>query len=227
MSVFIAQYLPNVQVYWSEIVASIGETFAMLIISGSVSFIIGLLLGTLMVVTRPGGIWEKPGLNLVLSRIIDIFRSIPIVILIGFLYPVTRFVMGTTIQLRGALFPLVVGCVPFFSRQIEMALSSVNSGLIEAAQSMGTSRLGIIIRVYWRESIPAIVRSTTITLISLIGLIATVGGAIGAGGVGSVAIRYGYNRHMQDISLVCVIIVLVFVSVIQLLGDIVIRKTTH
>lgn len=221
-----AKYTPNLLDYWPEFIKSIGETLQMLFISGIFSFFIGLFLGTILVVTREGNILENKIIHKVLDWMVNLFRSIPFVILITALIPVTKFVVGTFIGVKGAIFPLIVGCTPFFIRQVDMALSDIDNGLIEAAQSMGISPVGIIFRVYLKESIPALARSTTITTISLLGLTA-MGGAVGGGGLGSFVIRYGHNRFYQDITYVSVIVILVFVTIIQFIGNIIIKKTTH
>ncbi|NLD17911.1 MAG: ABC transporter permease [Tissierellia bacterium] len=220
------KYTPNLLDYFNEFLVSIGETLQMLGLSGIYSFIAGLFFGTLLVVTRKGNILENKVVYTGIDSVVNFFRSIPFVILITALIPVTKIITGTFIGVKGAIFPLVVGCTPFFIRQVDMALSDIDSGLIEAAQSMGISPIGIIFRVYLRESIPALARSTMITAISLLGL-TTMGGAVGGGGLGSFVIRYGHNRYYQDITYVSVIVILIFVSIIQLIGNTVINKTTH
>ncbi len=220
------QYTPNLLTYWDDFVVSIIETLQMLFGSGIFTFIIGLFLGTLLVVTREGNILENKTIHRTIDFITNIFRSIPFVILITVLIPITSIVMGTFIGVRGAIFPLIVGSIPFFIRQVDAALSDIDNGLIEAAQAMGLSPIEIIFRVYLRESIPALARSTTITIISLLGLTA-MGGAVGGGGIGSFVIRYGHNRYMTDITNVSVVVILLFVLVIELIGNIIIKKTTH
>lgn len=222
----IQRYAPNLYNYRVEFVKSIGETLVMLISSGIFSFILGILFGTLLVVTRKGNILENEVIQQVIEKSINLFRSIPFVILITLLIPITKLITGTFIGVKGAIFPLVVGCTPFFTRQVDAALSNVDSGLVEAAQSMGISPLGIIFRVYLKESIPSLTRSTTITAISLLGLTA-MGGAVGGGGLGSFVIRYGHNRFYQDITYISVIVILILVSIIQLTGNLIIKKTTH
>lgn len=138
----------------------------------------------------------------------------------------TRAIVGTTIGLRGAMLPLAVGAIPFVARQIESALSEVDNGLIEASQAMGCSPLEIIFRVYLKESVPGIIRATTITLITLIGYIAMVG-VVGGGGLGDFCIRYGYNSFQFDVIYVCVAVLLLITSLIQGIGNFAIRKTTH
>ena len=220
------QYTPNLVVYWSDFLLSIEETLIMMFGSGIFTFILGLFLGTLLVVTREGNILENRFIYKTIDGITNIFRSIPFVILITVLIPVTSIVMGTFIGVKGAIFPLIIGSTPFFIRQVDAALSDIDQGLIEAAQSMGLSPLAIIFRVYLRESIPALARSTTITTISLLGLTA-MGGAVGGGGIGAFVLRYGHNRYMTDITYVSVIVILLFVLIIERIGHIVIKKTTH
>ena len=157
---------------------------------------------------------------------LQIFRSIPFVILLIFLIPFTRTLVGTAVGVKGAIVPLVFGATPFYTRQIESALATVDAGKVEAARSMGSGTLGIIFRVYIKESVPEVIRATTITAISLIGL-TTMAGAVGAGGIGSFAINYGQNLHHQDIVNVCVVLLLVCVSLIQIVGNTLAKETTN
>ena len=218
--------IPNIMNKLPEFWQAILDFFIMLGITGAVSFIFGTLFGVILTVTRRGDILENKVIYFILGKIIDLFRAIPFVILIFFLGPMTRIIAGTTIGLHGALFPLMVGTIPFFARQVESALAEIDRGLIEASQAMGSSPMEIIFRVYLKESIPGIIRATTITLISLIGLITMVG-AVGGGGIGDFAIRYGYNSMQNDVTYVCVIILLLITTTIQGVGNILIRKTTH
>ena len=218
--------IPNIMNKLPDFWQAILDFFIMLGITGAVSFIFGTLFGVILTVTRRGDILENKVIYFILGKIIDLFRAIPFVILIFFLGPMTRIIAGTTIGLRGALFPLMVGTIPFFARQVESALAEIDRGLIEASQAMGSSPMEIIFRVYLKESIPGIIRATTITLISLIGLITMVG-AVGGGGIGDFAIRYGYNSMQNDVTYVCVIILLLITTTIQGVGNILIRKTTH
>lgn len=220
------KYLPNFVKYQDEFVASIYETLAMLFISGIFVLIIGMFLGIILVVTKKGNILENTFVNQLLDKIINIFRSIPFVILLTVLIPVTSLVMGTFIGVKGAIFPLIVGAIPFFVRQVEQALSDVNPGVIEAAQSMGLSPYQIITRVYLKESIAQLTRAITITMISLLGLTA-MGGAIGGGGLGAFVVRYGHNRKFHDITIVSVIVILIIVSIIQALGNYIAEKNKH
>lgn len=218
--------IPNVMGKLPEFHQSIEETFVMVGWSGSVSFVIGIVLGILIVVTKPGNIMENAIIYHFIDKVVNFFRSIPFVILLAGLVPVSRLIMGTAIQVEGAIVPLVFGCVPFFTRQIETALADVNAGLIEAAQAMGSSKLEIIVRVYLKESIAGIARATTITIISLIGLTA-MAGAVGAGGLGDFAIRFGHQRNQPDVTYTTVVVLVVIVSIIQIIGNYVVRRNTH
>lgn len=223
---WILSLIPNVIDYWDGYLLSIRETLQMFVFSGIISFALGIFFGVIYVVTKPGNIFENKIVYWVLDKVINVFRSIPFIILIIAIIPITRMMVGTAIGVKGAIFPLVLGCVPFFTKQVDMALSSVNPGVIEAAESMGASRMEIIFRVYLKESIPALARSTTITAVSLIGLTA-MGGAVGAGGIGAFVIRYGQGKYLYDLIIFCIITILVMVTIIQFIGDLIIKKTTH
>ena len=222
----LAQLIPNVMVKIPKLIQSILETFQMMGWSGSISFVLGLFFGVVLIVTRKEGIMECHPVYWVLDKIINILRSIPFIILVPATLFLSRAIMGTGIGVKGAIIPLIIGTVPFFSRQIELALAEVDGGLIEAAQAMGDSPLQIIFRVYLKESIPAIVRATTITFISLIGLTA-MAGVVGAGGLGDFAIRYGHQRSEPDVIWVTILIILILVTIAQAIGDVIIKKTTH
>ncbi len=223
---FLNNIIPNIMnklpAFWTAVI----ETFIMLGVVGIASLFFGTIFGVIMVVTKRDAILENRTVNFILGKVIDFLRSIPFIILIFALTQVTRAIVGTSIGIRGAIFPLIVGSVPFVARQIESALSEVDQGLIEASQAMGCSPVEIIFRVYLRESIPGIIRAMTITLITLIGYIAMVG-AVGGGGLGDFCIRYGYNGFQFDVIYVSVIILLLITSIIQGIGNILIRKTTH
>ena len=226
MSEWLNQIMPNVMAYTDKFWSSCQATMQMFLIAGAITFVFGCLFGILLTVTRKGGICE----NIIVYRIVDIitniFRSIPFVILLIFLIPLTRVIAGTAIGVKGAIVPLVFGAVPFFTRQVEAALAGVSPGKVEAAAAMSSGKLGIIFRVYLHEAVPDMIRVVTITAISLIGL-TTMAGAVGAGGIGSFAINYGQNLHHQDIVNVCVIVLLVFVSILQTVGNFLARRTTN
>lgn len=223
---FLYQLAPNLEVLQEELIECIGETFQMLLVSGTVAFVLGLLLGVLLTVTKKGGILQNVVIYRIFDTAIDIVRSIPFLILMVLLIPVSRALLHTASGVTGSYVALVAGTVPFFARQVESALADVDHGLIEASESMGFSPVEIIFHVYLKESIPNITRVTMITFVSLIGITA-MAGAIGAGGLGDFAIRYGYQMHYTDMIWITVLIILAIISVIQLIGNLIIRRTTH
>ncbi len=226
MKEFLHILLPNISAKPNELIEATLQTLNMMVLSGAISLLFGLIFGVMIVVTAPKGILRNAFIYNVLDKLINVFRSIPFVILLAALIPFTRMVVGTAIGTKGAILPLVFGTVPFFTRQIESALHEVDNGLIEAAQSMGSSPIEIIFRVYLRESMTGIIRGVQITFISLLGLTA-MAGAIGGGGLGDFAIRYGHQRNQTDVTYVTVIIILVMVSLIQGIGNRAIKKNTH
>ena len=226
MQEFLNTYFPNLVEKLPDFYESILQTFEMVIRSGIISIALGTLFGVILVVTRKDGILQNNIVFQIVDKIINVFRAIPFIILLTLVMPLSRSIMGTAIGVDGAIVPLIFGTVPFFSRQIESALSEVSPGLIEAAESMGNSKLEIILNVYFRESIPQISRAVSITVISLIGLTA-MAGAVGAGGLGDFAIRYGHDRNETDITIATVIVLVALVSIVQLIGNIVAKKNTH
>ena len=224
MTELITTIVPNFPRAQAELWRSLIQTIQMVLGSGSISFVIGIILGVGLVVMRKGGILQNLVLYSVLDKAINILRSIPFLILIILLIPLSRLITGTAIGVTGAMVPLVIGTVPFFSRQVEAAVSEVDAGLIEASVAMGLSPLKIIFRVYLRESIPTLTRVTQITAISLLNL-TTMAGAIGAGGLGDFAIRFGHQQRMTDLMWLTIAIILGLVTVIQVTGNIIIKKT--
>lgn len=226
MPELLERVIPNVMDKIPAFLDAIRETLIMVGWAGSIAFACGLFLGIVITVTKPQGILANKFIYQVIDKLINFFRAIPFIILLTWVMPVSRYIMGTSIGVEGAIVPLIMGTVPFFSRQVESALAETDHGLIEAALSMGSSPLEIIFRVYLRESISAIARGTTITAISLVGLTA-MAGAVGAGGLGDLAIRYGHDRNMTDVTWVTVIVVFLLVTVIQLAGNLVVKKNKH
>ena len=226
MKELLNELIPNVMSRLPDFFAAIGDTLLMVVWSGAISFVLGLILGVLLTVTKPGGILENKIVYQILDKLISLFRSIPFIILLTWVMPVSRAIMGTAIYVRGAIVPLVFGCVPFFTRQVQSALAELAPGLIEAALSMGSSPVEIIFRVYLKESAAAIARGTTITAISLLNLTA-MAGVVGAGGLGDFAVRYGHDRNMADVTNVTVIVLVILVCMMELLGGRVVRKNTH
>lgn len=226
MQELLLKILPNLMVRIPEFVESIIDTLKMVAISGSFVFLFGVLLGVTLIVTKSGGILEQRAVFQIFDKVINVFRSVPFVILISLLLPLTRLIVHTSIGVKGAIVPLVIGTIPFFARQVEAALSEIDNGVIEAAKAMGMGPVTIIFKIYLREGIPALARATTITAINLLGLTA-MAGAVGAGGLGDFAIRYGHNRYMTDITWVTTIVLILFVCVIQIVGNFIAKRSTH
>lgn len=226
MQELITNIAPNLASKLPDFYKALGDTLLMVLWSGAISFVLGLALGVLLIVTRPGGILEHKILYQIVDKLVSLFRSIPFIILLTWVMPITRALAGTVLYVRGAIVPLVFGSVPYFTRQVQSALAELDGGLIEAAQSMGSSPAEIIFRVYLKESVAAIARSTTITVISLLNLTAMAGVA-GAGGLGDFAIRYGHDRNMADITNVTVFVLVLLVCIIEFVGGRVVKKNTH
>ena len=226
MQELITNIAPNLASKLPDFYKALGDTLLMVLWSGAISFVLGLALGVLLIVTRPGGILEHKILYQIVDKLVSLFRSIPFIILLTWVMPITRALAGTVLYVRGAIVPLVFGSVPYFTRQVQSALAELDGGLIEAAQSMGSSPTEIIFRVYLKESVAAIARGTTITVISLLNLTAMAGVA-GAGGLGDFAIRYGHDRNMADITNVTVFVLVLLVCIIEFVGGRVVKKNTH
>lgn len=213
------QLFPNIDArVTQEIIKSTIDTLLMVGITGLIAGVLGIALGVVLVVTREGNILENKILYAILDKVVNLFRSIPFIILAMLLIPLTRFVVGTTIGIPGAIVPLVIATVPFFSRQVQLALLEVDKGVIEASIAMGCTPLEIIFRVYLKEGLPSLIRASSLTIISLIGL-TTMAGAFGAGGIGNLAISRGYNRFQGDVIVVATIVMLIIVFISQAVGD--------
>ncbi|WP_134700966.1 methionine ABC transporter permease [Ammoniphilus sp. YIM 78166] len=202
---------------------SIVETWWMVFYALSISTLIGLPLGVLLVVTRPKHIYENTIVYNVLNVVINILRSIPFIILMVAIIPFTKLIVGTSIGVKGAIVPLVVYTAPYIARLIEQALLEVDAGVIEAFKAMGASRGQIIWRVMVREARPAITLSLTIATIGLIGATA-MAGVIGAGGLGDLAIRYGYQRWELDVMFWTVVLLVIIVQGVQSIGNYVAKR---
>lgn len=226
MKDIISILLPHIERLGPELVDCFWQTVTMVAVSGTIAWFLGVAIGVLLVITRKDGLWEKRWLFLFLDKSIDIIRSIPFIILIVLLIPLSRFIVGTGSGVTGSFVALVFGTVPFFARQIESVLSDLDDGLVEASLAMGFSVLQIVFGVYLRESIPGITRVTLITFVSFIGITA-IAGAIGAGGLGDFAIRYGYQMGYRDMIWLTVIIILAVITIVQCFGQWIIRKTSH
>lgn len=226
MAEWLKGIMPNVVAYSDEFGESCVATVQMFFISGIFVLVLGLFFGIILTVTKKGGLWENTLVYQIVDKLTNVFRSIPFIILLIFLIPLTRLIVGTAIGVKGAIVPLIFGAVPFFTRQVEVALAGVSQGKVEAAIAMGSGKPGVIFRVYLHEAVPDLIRVITVTAISLIGL-TTMAGAVGAGGIGSFAINYGQNLHHNDIVDICVVVLLVVISLIQSAGNILSKKATN
>lgn len=193
------------------------ETLTMVALSTFFSLLLGFPLGIVLCITDPSGIRPRPILNQVMSRIVNILRSFPFIILMILLFPLSRIIIGTSIGTIATIVPLSIAAAPFVARIIESALKEVDPGVIQAARAMGSKDSQIIFMVMLPEALPALVSGVTLTIINLIGYSA-MAGAIGGGGLGDLAIRYGYQRFRSDIMIAAVIIILLLVEFIQFFG---------
>lgn len=215
-------WIPNWDRGGESLIEATWATLEMTAIAGIIAFILGTTFGVLLVVTKKGGILENGLMYNLLDKAINGIRSIPFLILMILLIPLSRAIVGTGIGTTGAIIPLVFGTTPFFARQVETAIAEIDDGLVEASLAMGLSPLEIIFSVYLRESIPSIVRVTQITAINLVAL-TTMAGAIGAGGLGDFAIRFGHQLGLSDLLWATIMVILVIVSLIQGTGNVVIK----
>lgn len=199
------------------------DTLVMTLVSTLFAYLIGVPIGVVLTITAPGGLRPHKAVNAVLGWIVNIGRSIPFIILLVALIPFTRWIVGTSLGVPGAIVPLVVASAPFVGRMVEQSLAEVDGGLVEAAQSFGASTWQIVYKVFLRESLPSLVRGVSITFITLFGYSA-MAGTVGAGGLGDIAIRYGYQRYQDDVMIAAVLLCIVLVQVFQSVGDVVARK---
>lgn len=202
------------------------ETIIMTLVSGFFGFVLGLPTGIFLFLTRKGQLLENKISHQIVSIIVNIFRSIPFIILIVWMIPFTRTIVGTSIGVSAALVPLSVGSAPFIARLVENSLLEIPSGLIEAARSMGAKPLQIIRKVLLPEALPSLINNVSITLITLVGYSA-MGGAVGAGGLGQVGYQYGYIGYDFAVMNSVLILLIVLVFIIQLSGDFLSKKFNH
>lgn len=212
----LANWLPNVD--WQEIGYASLDTLNMLGGATLFTVLLGLPLGVLLFLTGPRQMFEQRALYAVLSLVVNVLRSVPFVILLILMIPLTVLITGTSLGVAGAIPPLVVGATPFFARLVETALREVDRGIIEATQAMGATTLQIIFRALLPEALPGLIAATTVTAITLVSYTA-MSGLIGGGGLGDLAVRYGYQRYQPDVMAVTVILLLVLVQVLQMVGD--------
>ncbi|MBD0269514.1 MAG: ABC transporter permease [Cyanobacteria bacterium Co-bin8] len=199
------------------------ETLYMVSVSAVLAALFGLPLGLLLVITAPKGFLPNPALNQSLGSVVNAGRSVPFIILLVAIIPLTRLIVGTTIGSTAALVPLTLSAIPFYARVAETSLLEVDRGLVEAAESMGCSYWQVIAKVLIPEALPSLVLGLTIMVISLIGYSA-MAGVVGGGGLGDLAIRYGYQRFNTQVMLITVVLLIVLVQVVQWAGDAIARQ---
>jgi len=199
--------------------AATGETLYMTALSGVATFVLGILLGLALFLTARGGLFQNRPIYGVISVLVNVFRSIPFIILIVLLIPFTKALIGTILGADAALPALIVGAAPFYARLVEIGLREVDKGVIEASRSMGARLSTLIFRVLLPESSPALVSGITVTLIALVSYSA-MAGVIGAGGLGNLAYLEGFQRNHGDVTLVATAMILVIVFIIQFVGDV-------
>lgn len=202
------------------------ETVVMTFVSGFFGFALGLPVGVMLYVTRPGQIIANARLYRTLSALVNIFRSIPFIILLVWMIPFTRAIVGTSIGLQAAIVPLTVGSAPFIARMVENALLEIPSGLIEAARAMGAAPMQIIRKILLPEALPGLINAATITLITLVGYSA-MGGAVGAGGLGQIGYQYGYIGYNATVMNTVLVLLVVLVYIIQFIGERTVSAVTH
>lgn len=202
------------------------ETIVMTFVSGFFGFCLGLPTGVLLFMTRDGQMLANRSLNRIIALIVNAFRSIPFIILIVWMIPFTRLVVGTSIGVGAALVPLSIGAAPFIARMVENCLLEVPHGLVEAARAMGAKPLQVVYKVLLPEALPAIINSASITLITLVGYSA-MGGAVGAGGLGHIGYQYGYVGYDALVMNVVLILLVALVFLIQFLGDLIAKRVDH
>ena len=205
------------------IIEALGQTIYLVFFSTLFASVLGFILGILVTVTSPTGLRSNIFIYKSLDVIINVLRSFPFIILIVFIIPLTRAIVGTPIGETAAIVPLTIAAAPFVARIIESALKEVDPGVIEAAKSFGASNLQIIFKVMLKEAVPAIISGLTLTIINIIGYSA-MAGSVGAGGLGKVAISYGYQRYQTDVMIVTVIILIIMVQGLQSLGNYLYKK---
>lgn len=211
---------------WPQLLDATGDTLYMVGVALVLSVLAGIPLGVLLTVTAPGGLAPHRWLNRVLGGLVNLGRSLPFIILLVAVAPLTRLVVGTTIGSTATIVPLTLGAVPFLARLVETSLREVSPGKVEAALAMGARRRDVVRTVLLPESRPSLVAGVTVTVVALISYSA-MAGAVGGGGLGDFAIRYGYQQFRTDITVVTVVALLAVVQLLQLAGDWLARRLAH
>ena len=214
------------QAMFDLLLQSLWETIVMMGVSGAISLLVGLPLALVLVATDTGGIWENRAVNRLLGAVINGLRSVPFIILLVALIPLTRLIVGTSIGVVAAIVPLSIAATPYYARIAEVSLREVEHGLIEAVRAMGGNRWTIIREVLVPEALPGLVAGFTVTLVTLIGATA-VAGAVGAGGLGDLAVRYGYQRFETGVMIAVVVVLIALVCAMQWAGDRIVRRIDH
>jgi len=217
---FLSDFLAK---YGSLLLQGTGATLIMTFVSSALAYLLGTPLGILLMMSAPGSLKPNSTLNSILGWIVNIGRSIPFIIMMVALIPLSRMIMGTSLGVAGAITPLVIASTPFVARLIENSLQEVPSGVIEAAQSYGASTFQIVWKVLLSEALPSIARSIPITVITIFSYTA-IAGVVGAGGLGDIAVRYGYQRYQTDVMIATIIIMVFLIQVIQTLGNMAVRR---
>ncbi len=212
--------------YGSLLGEGMADTLVMLFVSTAFSYVIGIFLGVVLCVTAPRGLHPMRTLNAVLGWVVNIGRSIPFIILLVSMFPVTRALVGTTTGVQGVIPPLVLSATPFVARMVEQSLAEVPRDAIEAAEACGASIPRIVVSALLPEALPSIVRGISITLIAVLGYTA-IAGAVGAGGLGDIAIRYGYYRYQDEVMIATLVLIIILVQVIQSTCDAIAKKIDH
>jgi len=211
---------------WPEIAQATLDTLSMLGGAMVLTVILGLPLGVILFLTGKGQMLQNRAANGMLSLVINILRSVPFVILLIVMIPLTVALVGTSLGVAGAIPPLVVGAAPFFARLVETALREVDKGVIEASFAMGAKRRQVVLGALLPEAMPGLIAAATVTAIALVSYTA-MAGVVGAGGLGDLAIRFGYQRFQTDVMVVTVVLLLVLVQALQMVGDTVVRRVSH
>ncbi|KAF1066877.1 MAG: Methionine import system permease protein MetP [Pseudomonas citronellolis] len=218
------EWLANVD--WNEILQACLDTLSMLGAALGFTVLLGLPLGVLLYLTGQRQLLESPRLYRVLSVVANVLRSMPFIILLIVLIPATELLTGTSLGVRGAIPPLVVGCTPFFARLVESALREVDRGLVEAVQAMGASTAQIVFHTLLPEARTGLIAAITVTAIVLVDYTA-MAGVVGGGGLGDLAIRFGYQRFQTDVMVVTVLLLILLVQALQMSGDRLVRHYTR
>ncbi|WP_298161433.1 methionine ABC transporter permease [Brevundimonas sp.] len=215
-----------VNIDWPEILRATRDTLLMLGGAMVLTVVFGVPLGVLLYLSGKGRLAANPVLNGLLSLVVNILRSVPFIILLIVMLPVTVLLVGTSLGVAGAIPPLVVGAAPFYARLVETALREVDKGVVEATQAMGGSTFQIVTRALLPEAMPGIIAGATVTAIALVSYTA-MAGVVGAGGLGDLAIRFGYQRFQTDVMVVTVVLLLVLVQILQMIGDRLVARVSH